>query len=128
MNNIYKIKTQDVPDHYGMEVHFITGYKEKIDAVNHTIINQSSASLLSIRTKEDAVRWVLLTNVKEIIFDSNFNKILEAKNEKEKEAWQKMLDSIPEDMKKTIADEVDKELYNEKLASYKNYLKSVPRD
>lgn len=127
MNNIYKIKTQDVPDHYEMEIHFITGHKEKVDAVSHTIINQNSASLLSIRTKEDAIRWIALTNVREIIFDLNFSKILEAKDAKEKETRKKMLENInlPEEVKKEIAGQLEVELLNERYAFYKNHLRSI---
>lgn len=84
MNNIYKIKTQNVPDDYGMEINFVTGAKKKIDAVAHTVMGNSG--VLSIRTKENLVEWILLSNVLNIEYDMRFTKIMEAREEKASES------------------------------------------
>jgi len=83
MNNIYKIKTQNVPDDYCMEIHFVTGVKKKIDAVSHSIVG--NFGLLSIRTKENLIEWIVLGNVLNIEYDMKFTKMLEAQEEKAKE-------------------------------------------
>lgn len=84
MNNIYKIKNQNVPDDYGMEINFVTGTKKKIDAVAHTVMGNSG--VLSIRTKENLVEWILLSNVLNIEYDMRFTKIMEAREEKASES------------------------------------------
>jgi len=83
MNNIYKIKNQDVPDHYGMTVFFIDGKKKEFFAVGHTLVTGNS--ILSLRTKEDKVHWLPISNIFEIEYDLNFSKILEAKEAKARE-------------------------------------------
>lgn len=78
MNNFFKIKNQDVPDHYGVEVTFINGEKQTMEVVAHTVLNGSG--ILSIQCKEDLFVWVPVSNVLKIQYDKNFTKILEAKN------------------------------------------------
>lgn len=83
MNNIHKVKIQDVPDHYGMKVLFIDGKKRDFSTVAHTLINGNG--IMSIRTKEDKIHWLPTTNIIEIEYDLNFTRILEAKEERARE-------------------------------------------
>jgi len=77
MHNYHKIKTQDVPDHYGMKISFIDGKKKEVFAVGHTVM--AGSGVLSVRTKEDKIHWFPTNNVLEIEYDLAFTKILEAK-------------------------------------------------
>lgn len=84
MNNLYKIKTQDVPDDYKMDITFINGQRLEADAVAHSVIRESG--LVSIQTKDNLITWVPVGNILKIQYDKNFTKLLEAKSKKEQEA------------------------------------------
>jgi len=66
----------DLPDNYSIEISYLDGSKESIEAASHRLGDK----FLEVATKEDKFIWVFQEGVKRIEFDKRFSKIVAIKN------------------------------------------------
>lgn len=77
----------ELPDQYGMKIHFLTGGFEDIEAVKHRIYPETQ--LVEYLTKEDEYELVPIASIKKIKFDKRFSKIIQLREENSRKAEEK---------------------------------------
>jgi hypothetical protein len=70
-------ESNDIPEFYGLTIHYIMGKSEEFEIAQHRIITESQ--LLEICTKDDKWHLVGLSNVRRLEFDGNFSKVVAEK-------------------------------------------------
>jgi hypothetical protein len=73
---------QELPDQYGLTIHYIDGKSEVFEVASHALSDQS----IEFVTFEDVWNRVPMTSIKRIEFDKRFSKIVAIKQEKDKDA------------------------------------------
>jgi hypothetical protein len=74
----------EMPDHYGIEVHYLDGKMEEFEIVNHNLGDKHG--VMSMLTKDDQVQWIPMISVKRVLFDKRFTKVMEIRRKQEEEA------------------------------------------
>ena len=63
----------DLPDSYKMKISYIDGKQEEYDIAQQFPVKDN---ILTFWSKEDICHWICLHNVKNIIYDKNFSKVV----------------------------------------------------
>ena len=77
---------QDIPDFVALKIHYVTGQPEIFEIGWWSGIKNG---IFEFVTQDNIHHWVIVDNVKRFEWDKNFSKIIELKNEKEKDKTQK---------------------------------------
>lgn len=85
----------DLPDHYGMEIKYVTGNTDKLTIAGHRLIDKvyekgvlsgvMSVPFFEIWTKDNEMVVLPLSSVISIKFDKNWSKIIDIKDKLQKE-------------------------------------------
>ena len=73
----------ELPDQYGLKVHYLTGGAEDFELVRHKIFQETQT--LEILTDSDEWRLIPLNGIKKIELDKRFSKIVALKEKAAKE-------------------------------------------
>ena len=76
MNPILLKDVQDLPDHYGMRVEYLTGKSDEFEIVNHAISNE----VLMFMSKSETINWIPISSILKVEFDKRLIKIMELKS------------------------------------------------
>lgn len=74
----------EVPESYGMVIHFNNGKKEEYDIASHFLNKETK--LLEFVTKDDEWHWVPLIGVYKFVFDKRFSKLVELSQKRKENA------------------------------------------
>jgi hypothetical protein len=69
---------QELPDSYTITIEFVTGKKKEYNVASHLFVKEPLHGL-ELKLFEDIIVVIPVTNIVEISFDKNFNKIMEIK-------------------------------------------------
>jgi len=72
---------QEIPDHYVMKVHYVTGKVEEFTVAQHVFDRERG--LIDFCSKDDLWSWIPIANALRIEFDKNFSKLIEIANKAE---------------------------------------------
>lgn len=97
---------QELPDSYGITVHYVTGKSDKIQVVKHTILPNG---VMSLWTDEDICNLIPIANVTRFEFDKNLTKILSLAEQK------KLRDEVEAKAKQEIREKVEAECHTKEL-------------
>lgn len=75
-------ENQELPDAYGLKVHYVTGKEEEFELAQHSFNKETQ--LLEFWTSNDIVNWIPLSAVNRVEFDKRFSKMVAIKQEMER--------------------------------------------
>lgn len=78
---------QDLPDHYGITIHYVTGKAEAFDIASHSWLLEGNA--IEYVTKDNLWNVIPVSNFIRLEFDRNYSKIVEIKEKMRREEEEK---------------------------------------